>query len=50
MSVSKYLAEIVLKELGDDWPEDFFDHVVGGWEGEPLARPEQGGLEDRDEL
>lgn len=50
MSLSKYLAEIVLKELGDDWPDDFFDDVAGGWQGEPLERPAQGELEERDEL
>lgn len=32
------------------WLPDFFEDVIGGWEGEPLVRPEQPQLETRDEL
>ena len=50
LSVSRYVAEIVGRELGEDWPEGFFENTVGAWEGEPLERPEQGEFEERDEL
>jgi hypothetical protein len=50
LSVSAYLAEIVKSQMVDDWPEDFFDTVVGGWAGEPLRRPEQPPLERREEV
>ena len=49
LSVSKYLAELVKKDLGTDWPDDFFD-LFGAWEGEPLVREDQGELEERLEL
>jgi len=29
----------------EEWPERFFEEVVGGWKGEPLERPDQGRLE-----
>ena len=50
MSVSQYLAELVRREIGTGWPEDFFETIIGGWKGDPLQRPPQGDLEDRDEL
>ena len=50
LSVSRYVAEIVRREVGDEWPEGYFERVVGCWEGEPLVRPEQGEFEERDEL
>ncbi len=50
LSVSKYLAQIVQRELATGWPRDFFDDVAGGWEGEPLERPEQGAHDERDDL
>ena len=42
LSVSRYLAEIVRKELEDGWPEGFFEEVVGGWKGDSVTRPPQG--------
>lgn len=48
LSVSKYLAQLVRRELGSGWPEAFFEEVVGGWQGEPLERPDQGTLETRE--
>ena len=48
-SVSKYLAELIKKDVGTDWPEGFFD-LFGAWEGEPLIRGEQGDYEHRLEL
>jgi hypothetical protein len=50
VSVSRYLANLVRREIGADWPEKFFEDVVGGWVGEPFARPPQGVFEDRDPL
>ncbi len=50
LSVSKYLAELVKKEVSHEWPPGFFDEVVGGWVGDPMTRAPQGRLELRDEL
>ncbi len=51
VSTSKYLAELVQKDLDiTDWPEGFFDEVVGGWQGEPLQRPVQENYDTRDTL
>ena len=46
--VSRYLADLVLREVGQGWPEKFFEKVVGGWHGPPPERPEQGEPEARD--
>ena len=50
VSVSRYLADLVKRELISDWPEDYFRNVVGGWHGEQLTRPPQGDFEDRDPI
>ena len=50
LSVSKYLAVIVQRELSETWPEGFFRDVVGAWEGEELVRPSQGEFEKREAL
>ena len=34
----------------EDWPSFFLEEIAGGWQGEPLVRPEQGEYEVRDEL
>jgi hypothetical protein len=47
MTVSAFLAEIVRSQMKDQWPEDFFSNVVGGWAGE-LERPAQPPLEERE--
>lgn len=49
-SLSSYLADLVVNEIAGDWPDDFFDEVVGGWKGDPLERHKQGRLERRDRL
>ena len=36
MSLSRYLAAIVKREIAGGWPEDFFEKVAGSWQGEPL--------------
>lgn len=48
VSVSSYLAEIVRDQLDPGWPPGYFEEVVGSWVGEPLERPPQGELEERD--
>jgi len=47
--VSKYLAKLIKKEIGNEWPKNYFD-LFGSWEGEILKRPEQGKMERREEL
>ncbi len=46
LSVSKYLALLVKREVGEQWPQNYFD-CFGAWQGEPLERPEQGKHEQR---
>lgn len=48
LSVSRYLARLVDSALGSDWPEGYFETVVGGWQGKPLERPDQGEFDERD--
>jgi len=50
VSLSRYLADVVRRDVGEGWPEGFFEEVLGGWQGEPLMRPLQGQLEQRDAL
>ena len=50
LSVSRFLAELVGREIGTGWPDGYFGEVVGGWEGEPLERPPQGVPEEREPL
>jgi hypothetical protein len=50
VTVSAYLADIVRRQMVDQWPEGFFSRVVGGWAGEPLSRPEQPPPEKREEI
>lgn len=49
LSISKYLALLVKKDMGSDWPKDYFD-IFGSWEGDDLQRPDQGDCEPRLEL
>jgi hypothetical protein len=48
LSVSRYLAELVQREIETEWPAGFFESVVGGWQGEPLERAPQGEYEARE--
>ncbi len=50
MSVSRFLASLVRKELHKGWPPGYFETVVGGWKGEPLERPPQEPPQERDPL
>jgi len=47
VSTSKYLATVVERELSTDWPEAWFDRVVGQWQGE-LERTPAGSVEERE--
>ena len=47
ISVSRYLAELVQREIGGGWPEGYFEAVVGKWQGAVPSRPVQGPLETR---
>ena len=49
LSLSKYLASLVLRDSGSSWPRGYFENAVGFWEGE-LERPPQGHLERREKL
>lgn len=49
VSVSRYLAELVTREVLGSWPDGFFEKFVGKWEGE-LERPAQGEFESRERL
>jgi post-segregation antitoxin (ccd killing protein) len=47
VSVSRYLASVVLREAADQWPAGYFRNAVGAWRGE-LKRPRQLPLEKRE--
>jgi len=49
LSLSKYLASLVLRDTGSSWPKGYFENAVGFWEGE-LERPPQGRFEKREKL
>ncbi len=49
LSVSKYLAELVKREVANQWPENYFEKL-GTWEGEPLQRSNQEAYEQRETL
>lgn len=50
MSVSRFLAMLVRERARSGWPDGWFEHVPGGWQGEPLERPPQGKVEARETL
>lgn len=45
-SLSSYIADLVMHDVGGEWPEGFFEEVVGGWKGEPLERTDQGAVRE----
>ena len=50
VSLSKFIAEIVEREISEDaWPEGFFTEVAGSWQG-TVEEPEDFELEERDSL
>lgn len=46
--VSRYVADLIRRDVELGWPDDFFERVAGGWKGAPLRRAPQGRLEDRE--
>ncbi len=46
LSVSKYLALLIERDVKNHWPESYFE-LFGGWQGGPLNRPDQDVYEDR---
>ena len=50
LTVSQYLVNLLSRELSEEWPPEFFEEVVGGWQGGPLERPPQGTYEHRERL
>jgi len=48
--VSRYLADLIRRDVDRGWPDEFFARAVGGWQGRPLRRPPQGRLEEREAL
>lgn len=48
LSVSRYLADVIRREVVTEWPDDYFEAVIGGWVGEPLERSPQGTAETRE--
>jgi len=51
LSVSAFLADLVKAEVNDDgWPVGYLQEVIGSFQEDPLERPAQSGLEERDSL
>ena len=48
LTVSKYLAVVVRREVGQGWPPGYFEEAIGGWQGRPLRRPPRGSYADRE--
>ena len=36
------------EKASNQWPDGYFETVFGGWQGDPLVRPDQGEFEIRD--
>jgi len=46
--VSRYLADLIRRDVEAGWPDRFFERVAGGWKSTPLRRAPQGRPEDRE--
>jgi len=33
LTVSRYLAEVIKRDVGEGWPAGYFERVCGQWEG-----------------
>ena len=49
LSLSKYIAQLVRREIKTGWPEGYFEQVLGSWQGE-LERSPQGDYEIREDF
>ena len=47
LSVSKYLAVLVKRDIENQWPEGYFE-LFGGWQGDQLERPTEIEYEQRE--
>ena len=47
LPVSRFLAELVKREVKNEWPEHYFEAVAGQWHGDPLQREPEGEFEAR---
>jgi len=50
VSVSRFLVDLVKREVAAGWPDGYFEQTVGGWVGDPLVRPAQPKLDEREAL
>ncbi len=50
LPVSRYLVELISREIGTEWPQNYFSEICGGWHGDALKRELEGTLEIRLEL
>jgi len=50
LSVSRFLAELVKREVKNEWPEHYFETVAGQWRDKPLRRQPEGNFESRPEF
>lgn len=48
MTVSRYLATIVTRDVGTAWPADYLDRVVGSCADTSLSEPRELPLDDID--
>jgi hypothetical protein len=48
MSVSKYIAALVSRDVGEAWPKDYLARVVGSCAGARLREPSELDLDDVD--
>lgn len=47
MPVSRYVADLVKREVGQGWPEDYFERISGGAEGAAIGYESSGPPEER---
>ena len=50
LPVSRYLVKLISREIGTEWPDNYFSGIAGGWHGDALKRESEGALENRLEL
>lgn len=50
LPVSRFLAELVKREVKNAWPEHYFEAVAGQWQDKPLQREPEGDFESRPEF
>lgn len=44
------LSLLLGESINSGWPNDFFEKIVGGWQGDELKRGPQGKYEQRDDF